>query len=991
MKKFYLFFLAAALSMSMFAAGETGKTKSDAIPYNWAENRIAASSEAGVGKWYKVDLDKSHGGPFYDKAYILEKNLSMSKLGKTDDGNTEIDVKIENPLSEEVNLTITAIVGDNSESRSMHLDPRQTKPLRNLGSGMLVAMGTTRVYLYVVMDVTVTEQQAEDLNAVRINITETAPNKVNFDFVDFDWTNGNDIAANKETWLRVIWSQEDILAAGKTIKMIVENKAGVATTLKGGLAFDRPASSIQESTKELGANGSTKVIDPTTLSMMPETLYVRINAGQPIHVSAEIVEPVLPANPIFNINGATSVVRDEDYNLNGEKVYSVAYNTLVAEEYYNVVAEITNNSDQDVEIEGFGAESSNADNDGNVWFAASRKLTVRAGGVPVKKEIDKSMLKNYSASNTFYAKVVSNGAVSFRLYKVCTIENPCIPENLEATVVVPAEGSVQRQHAEGATKWYPVNIEAAQNAQADIVLTLNAEEEANMEVDIAQECALGAPAQSYSGKSKNTTRTIGYSLFKDAGNILYIRVKSDKDITVSAELLSVVRYTATGWTPNYPTANDMARIEANLTIANEEIEALGITLAGGKITIQNSGSLRIGAEGVKGSETIDQIVIEEGGKLLIDPACSKNNQPFITAQKKLHFGELASGDQNELHDFIALPIENREQGLGVSVRYVNWDRTAGWVATDGFRNTFVGYNVFKMEGDAGWVSGAEGFDVTALFRGQLSSNKNQTLKLSANGWFAFGNSWLAPIAVGNLYNALNASAADPAIHIYVHTPNEYGYGLQDNYYIPATAAIAGELGITEIAPMQGFFLHTSSAASVALKNPFATSANNAPARATADELTMVGVRLSDNNIGDFVNLIEGNDVNATKMVSKNLAIYAEDKLGQVAKENLIGTILTIKTSDAEDYTLSTMWAKGETIYLKDLDNGNVIAMTADRVYSFKAEPNTVSARFQVIGRQEVPTGMESNAVINGANKRIENGKMVIIKNGVKYNVLGAQL
>jgi len=35
--------------------------------------------------------------------------------------------------------------------------------------------------------------------------------------------------------------------------------------------------------------------------------------------------------------------------------------------------------------------------------------------------------------------------------------------------------------------------------------------------------------------------------------------------------------------------------------------------------------------------------------------------------------------------------------------------------------------------------------------------------------------------------------------------------------------------------------------------------------------------------------------------------------------------------------------------------------------------------------------MENSAVIDGVNKRIENGHVVIIKNGVKYNVLGAQL
>ena len=79
------------------------------------------------------------------------------------------------------------------------------------------------------------------------------------------------------------------------------------------------------------------------------------------------------------------------------------------------------------------------------------------------------------------------------------------------------------------------------------------------------------------------------------------------------------------------------------------------------------------------------------------------------------------------------------------------------------------------------------------------------------------------------------------------------------------------------------------------------------------------------------------------------------------------------------------------MYLKDLVNGNIIAMTENTRYTFSAEPNTISERFQVIGRNEAPTAIENNAAIDGANKRIENGKIVIIKNGVKYDVLGTQL
>ena len=77
MKRFFLFLFATLLSVSMFAAGETGKTKAQAIPYDW-QSGIYVSSEAGVGKWYVVNLkkDMTPAGPF-------------NANGKTDDGKTD--------------------------------------------------------------------------------------------------------------------------------------------------------------------------------------------------------------------------------------------------------------------------------------------------------------------------------------------------------------------------------------------------------------------------------------------------------------------------------------------------------------------------------------------------------------------------------------------------------------------------------------------------------------------------------------------------------------------------------------------------------------------------------------------------------------------------------------------------------------------------------------------------------------------------------------
>ena len=199
--------------------------------------------------------------------------------------------------------------------------------------------------------------------------------------------------------------------------------------------------------------------------------------------------------------------------------------------------------------------------------------------------------------------------------------------------------------------------------------------------------------------------------------------------------------------------------------------------------------------------------------------------------------------------------------------------------------------------------------------------------------------------------------------------------------------------------MQGFFLFTEEGCNISVDytkvwndaTGYGSTSNNAPKRvAAADDRNKAAVVLRGGNNSDFVYMIEGKATNASKMLDANLAIYAGNNLAQVASDNLIGTILTIKTNNATEYTLSFGWLNGETMYLRDLQNGVLIEMTEDNKYTFTAEPNTVSERFQVVGRNDAPTAIE-NTFIEGTNKVIENGKVVIIKNGVKYNVLGTQL
>ena len=1003
MKKLFLFLFASLLSISMFAQND-GSTKAKAISYAWGEG-IQVTSEAGVGKWYVVDLFGK-----FDPA-----------TGKSAAGNADANIVVSNPLDEKANVDVTAYVGDNEMSKHFSLASGEFKTI-NIGAGFLVRSGIRYVYMFIVMDVTVTQQEAEKIHVV----VEDAPaNSTPFVPVDFDWTNfpaktvANVIPANKETWVKIDFDNHGV-DDGKTYKFYVEKDNATPITINAGVSYDCPASSIQEQSRELKSASTAKILDEAKLSMIPGTIYIRIKAPQALRIYAEqveIPEPEPGALPIFNINNAIEVLlwdelhQDRVYTLDANHlVYSVDYATLQADANYYRQIEVTNNGSEAVTI--VGKASKTPDYNGNVYSVATKTVTIPAHQTYYKK-IDKTMqnVVGAAAGDKIYALGPEFPNVTFKLTQ--QPEDPEFCQNAQQF-----DWSGWNYQAGNSYKWYEIDIHDAKEAKADIVLTMETDDgsEANITVDVAAACALGEPLQNYNGKSKSTTKTLTYSLYKDKqSDYMYARVRTDKNIKVKAEMLTTKTWNGSAWSGDgqAPTLADAARIEGDLTIGNGEvINALGLTLTSKPgtdpvqyytITIENGGKLILGDEGVKGSDVVEQIVVEEGGMLLISPKATTNNKPFVTVKKGLFLGkqENDGAELQEYHEYIALPIENRQAGVGKVLRYVNWGLYEGWGKEyNGFRNTFEGYNVFTKAGDASYTDPAAPLEVS--FKGQLVANKNVRLDATQWGWFSFGNSWTAPIALEDIYDQFpSATDKEQAVHFYVAKPTEYSiYGLgtlSDNTYLPATKDIAEALNITQIKPMQGFFLYTEGAYTITLDYNKVYNANKsatspAPKRKAkvADNRNKVAAVLSDSRICDFVYMIEGEATSAHKMIGNGLAIYAEDGLAQVANNNLIGTTLTIQTNNATEYTLSFTWLNGETLYLLDLVNDEVIEMTADKKYTFTAEPNTTTERFQVIGRR-IPTAIENTNAINGVNKVLENGKIVIFKNGVKYNVLGAQL
>lgn len=129
----------------------------------------------------------------------------------------------------------------------------------------------------------------------------------------------------------------------------------------------------------------------------------------------------------------------------------------------------------------------------------------------------------------------------------------------------------------------------------------------------------------------------------------------------------------------------------------------------------------------------------------------------------------------------------------------------------------------------------------------------------------------------------------------------------------------------------------------------------------------------------------------------SVCIWLTDTIGGTAKEfelyNCYGFMADTLQTWGPDYT-TTGTTNIDVQYVQDHNYkysvGNlIVAKGLIKKYNGTYELNT--GCFIVEGGEEIVTAIEMNVAEQKAVKLIENGKVVIIKNGVKYNVLGAKL
>lgn len=481
------------------------------------------------------------------------------------------------------------------------------------------------------------------------------------------------------------------------------------------------------------------------------------------------------------------------------------------------------------------------------------------------------------------------------------------------------------------------------------------------------------------------------------------------------------------------------QIEAGQTLTVKSGATLQIQDAGAlfkdetaQLVVEPNAVVTVGANGVI-ADNVDNIIIKasetEQGVFMCHPDVKLNTQPKATVYLYTKAKQIRSNPYEYIYQRFAIPTSDGEATVygdnytsqelfAGEPKYIDavygWDNTnLDWKMLDRWQDmkSFVGYQVTNNTKDGG---------ITYSFKGNLVGNHDGNFEFAYHpeGFQFFGNSYTAPIYIPTFLDSIarNNSGVQQSIWIYDEGADnfkpvtkiqaEYGLVAYDN----------GE-PIKEIRSMQAFILsgHEGNVTDLSYAdaiwgnprfNGRLDDTEKAPRRAKTLDITMATISVkADNGQADEVSVFESNEftqdfdngADASKyMYAEGINLYANTTIGKqtnVASDNVEGTILGFRAGVSENYTIRFSNINGDEFTLIDLENQQRVEMKADVTYSFsQTAKSTNEARFMIVRKApSVTTDMDELNNANSTIKVVENGHLIVIKNGVRYNALGEKL
>ena len=149
-------------------------------------------------------------------------------------------------------------------------------------------------------------------------------------------------------------------------------------------------------------------------------------------------------------------------------------------------------------------------------------------------------------------------------------------------------------------------------------------------------------------------------------------------------------------------------------------------------------------------------------------------------------------------------------------------------------------------------------------------------------------------------------------------------------------------------------------------------------------------------VGSLIGSWEGEDAVALVpaedglTATKTLNLAMNEDSGYAFKVIVNGPWLSLEGEGDNSYVLHRDWATAPNIYY-DSNTSKAIWLSIDVAGDYKFTWTYQTNTLAIIFPAKTPTAIDNTVDSKKAVKMIENGQIVILKNGVRYNVLGAQI
>ena len=402
--------------------------------------------------------------------------------------------------------------------------------------------------------------------------------------------------------------------------------------------------------------------------------------------------------------------------------------------------------------------------------------------------------------------------------------------------------------------------------------------------------------------------------------------------------------------------------------------------ANGRIIVQAGGKLVVtGTNGIF-ADDVNNLVLEavEGNQsiFLFNPLVTTNRHPKATVN--LVSKAYRKSDGTQVWQRFGVPAYDHI--TRADINYPNasaimyWDNAiSGWKnVTPGMEmKPFVGFEVTTQQPTSG--------DIYSMAC-NLVGNNNVTIPFLA-GWNYFANSYTAEMDVEDLLtDLLTTNAARIQGGIYV-------YNAENNWWHDISLIDCQEHRPrqSKLDPMQAFLAYLTPGEAIDASVNYESvvwnhkdeakvvlTPSSAPARMSGN-MTKVIINVTSLESGreDRVTLRESADFTAEldngyeleKLINgASFNVYAPSEIGnmvQLATNEIDGQFITIDSKEETSFKMSFSGVNGRDLAIKDMLTGTIMNITEGAEYFFSTGANEVSNRFQIVGRQEMPTAVET--------------------------------